>query len=82
MRPLVGQKKRDHPQGHRRYWIGRCPISGKRSFKTRAKAVKDLKQVQSRGLTVEPYLCECGKWHLTSSRSRRPRRVPQPKGTG
>lgn len=76
MRPLAGTKRKDSLTGHRRYHTGTCPVTGKRSFPSRAKAIKDLKQVQS-GLAVRnAYQCpHCGDWRPT-------RRVPRPKGTG
>ena len=78
MRPERGTRKRARKRhvGHRRYHHGRCPVTGKRSFKTKAKAVKDLKQAQSEGSVRNAYQCEdCGEWHLTSSR---PYRRSQP----
>lgn len=47
-----------------------CPMTGKKSFPSKHKAKKKLKQINKtpgpmRTLTY-PYLCACGAWHNTS----------------
>ena len=48
---------------------GRCPINGKLSFSTKAKARKELTRYFAAGHSARAvYLCSCGSWHLTSQR--------------
>ena len=55
-----------------------CPTCGKRSFRTKRKALrvaeKSKAEMQGTGLT--PYKCRhCGLWHLTSQNSGKPKAV-------
>lgn len=46
---------------------GKCPVSGKLSFATRAKARKELRHYQGASSSCAVYQCwHCGQWHLTS----------------
>lgn len=68
-RPNEAGRKRKY---ERRPVDGKCPVTGKLRFATRAKARKELKRYVAAFAVRSVYECphpSCGGWHLTKKRS-------------
>ncbi len=74
------RRRRFHPDKaahHADGLVGRCALSGKRSYPTKAQAKAAVKRVNralrgrdrpaDRGFETGVYQCECGAWHTTSA---------------
>jgi hypothetical protein len=65
--------KRHRGTAPKKHDLPACPVTGKVSYSTRAKAKKAIGRAKS----IRVYKCpheECPYWHRTSSRSRRKRK--------